>query len=481
MSLTDRTGDVRPLAGAAATVLAGALGLFGGRVDRVAPVLLTALLAVVVVAVTVGRRRTWQVAVVATAITVASLLDADEPFARMGLVLGWLLAVVAIGAALLAVRRSGWARTTAAAVAVGAAGLSVTGLRTGLQLSFLVLTGLSATAAVRGGLDLARALGVPQPAPSADRDRVVDLLSYDRDRTGRFLVLMVLSTTIAALGVMTDSTAVVIGAMLVAPHMPPRRGVSVSRGMGWLGRARQTAGVAAAGIVLAVGLSALLAAVLPVSVALDANPQVTARTAPTLLDLAVALAAGTAGAYALSRPDVSDALPGVAVAISLVPPLAVAGIAIQQGARAATAGALLLFTTNMVAILVAGVVVFGATGVIPRRGPSDPATVRATAAVLGAALCVVIGGLSLSGQRLLEATSEVQQVEATVEAWAADLEGAAVDLLEVDDDVVTVELSGPPPDLVDPADLAGRLAEALGREVTVRVFPRQVLESTGSP
>ena len=101
MSLTDRTGDVRPLAGAAATVLAGALGLFGGRVDRVAPVLLTALLAVVVVAVTAGRRRTWQVAAVAAAIAVASLLDADEPFARMGLVLGGLLAVASFGAALV--------------------------------------------------------------------------------------------------------------------------------------------------------------------------------------------------------------------------------------------------------------------------------------------------------------------------------------------------------------------------------------------
>ncbi len=486
------TAASRSLLGPSFTVLLGLAGLLGGRTDRVAVVLLTGLVAVAVAWSVGGPRRAGQVGLAAGLVIAASLppwRSAGLPFERLGIVLGAGLGVVALVAAVAAVRHQGWARATMVALALGAAGLSVTGLRTGVQLAFLVLTGLSVAAVVRGGLDLAGALGVHPPPvaeqPVEHRDRLLAQLSYDDgDRVGRFLVLMVLSTTIAALGVMTDSTAVVIGAMLVAPLMTPLMGVALSLGMGWLGRAQRTAGVAVLGIVLAVGLSALLAAVLPLAVAVDANPQVTSRAAPTLLDLLIAMAAGTAGAYAMSRPDVSDALPGVAIAISLVPPLAVVGIALEQGARGAAAGALLLFTTNLVAILVAGITVFAATGVLPRSRRVDPDATRATASALAAAMCLVIGGLSLSGERLLEATSAVTQAEAVVQDWLADtLPGAGLQQVTVDGDTVLVELSGPDPDLVDASDLAERFAEARGRQVEVRVgvVPREEVTAVAAP
>ena len=103
---------------------------------------------------------------------------------------------------------------------------------------------------------------------------------------------------------------------------------------------------------------------------LDLNPQVVGRTSPTLLDLGVAVATGIAGSFALSRKDVSDILAGVAIAISLVPVLAVVGITLGSGRTDLALGAFVLFLTNAAAILVAGAIVFTAAGY---RREAEPA------------------------------------------------------------------------------------------------------------
>ncbi len=87
-----------------------------------------------------------------------------------------------------------------------------------------------------------------------------------------------------------------------------------------------------------------------------------ARTAPRLVDLAAALATGLAGAFAIGRKDVSDTLPGVAIAISLVPPLTNAGILLSAGRADLAWGSLLLFVTNYFAILITGTLVFALMG-----------------------------------------------------------------------------------------------------------------------
>jgi uncharacterized hydrophobic protein (TIGR00271 family) len=146
-------------------------------------------------------------------------------------------------------------------------------------------------------------------------------------RMARFATLMLFASIIASVGVVVESTAVVIGAMLVAPLMVPLMGTALSVGMGWPRRMRRCAGVALSGIVLAIATGAVIGAVVPRTVDVTANTQILARISPTIVDLAIAVAAGAAGAYALSRRDVSDSLPGVAVAIALVPPLTVVGLA----------------------------------------------------------------------------------------------------------------------------------------------------------
>ena len=104
------------------------------------------------------------------------------------------------------------------------------------------------------------------------------------------------------------------------------------------------------------------AVLLPGAVDLTANSQVTSRTSPTVVDLVAAVATGFAGAVALSRRDVAAVLPGVAIAISLVPPLAVAGVCLGEGSVAQFLGALLLFLSNLVALVLVGTVLFAALG-----------------------------------------------------------------------------------------------------------------------
>ena len=98
------------------------------------------------------------------------------------------------------------------------------------------------------------------------------------------------------------------------------------------------------------------------------NGQITGRVSPRLIDLFAALAAGAAGAFAMSRDDVGDSLPGVAISISLVPPLCVVGVGLAEAEWMAASGAMLLFVTNFLSILLAG------GGVLALLGLSAAAT-----------------------------------------------------------------------------------------------------------
>ena len=93
------------------------------------------------------------------------------------------------------------------------------------------------------------------------------------------------------------------------------------------------------------------------------NSQVAARVNPRLVDLLAAVATGIVGSVALVRRDISDTLPGVAIAISLVPPLAVVGLTAESGAYSESSRALLLFGTNVAAILTSGIIVMAIYGI----------------------------------------------------------------------------------------------------------------------
>jgi len=188
--------------------------------------------------------------------------------------------------------------------------------------------------------------------------RVRDALVFDGaglwPKCLKFICLLVLAAGIATFGLLGDSLAVIIGAMIVAPLMLPIMGLAFGVSIGDRSAIFSTLLVSLTGIVTAVAVGFVLTLPIAQVVKPQAIQQIMIRTSPHLLDLMAALVTGLAGAFALSRRDVSDTLPGVAIAVSLVPPLANAGILFALGEPRLASGSLLLFGTNYVAILLTG-------------------------------------------------------------------------------------------------------------------------------
>jgi len=196
----------------------------------------------------------------------------------------------------------------------------------------------------------------------ASEERFKDLflvLRQDAKIDKIYLVLMLLSTLLAAFGLFADSTAVIIGAMLVAPLMTP----IVSLAMGLLraeqGMIKDSIWKIFLGVALALLASSLLAYILPYS---QTTSEMNARVNPTLLDLGIAIFSGIAAAYSKSFKEISQNLAGVAIAVALVPPLAVAGIGLGYSDFSMFFGAFLLFFTNLVGIVLAAVLTFQVLG-----------------------------------------------------------------------------------------------------------------------
>lgn len=186
----------------------------------------------------------------------------------------------------------------------------------------------------------------------------------DSARPGvNYFVLIVLSSIIASLGLLLDSAAVVIGAMLVAPLMSPIMGFSLGMVLGDVRMIRLSVEAVFKGVAMAVVISVFTGVLSPFK---ELTGEILSRTQPTLLDLVIALASGMAGAYALARKEVGAALPGVAIAAALMPPLGVVGLGLALGEAQVVGGALLLFITNIAAISLAGVLVFMVLGVRPK-------------------------------------------------------------------------------------------------------------------
>ncbi|MFP4248237.1 MAG: DUF389 domain-containing protein [Armatimonadota bacterium] len=196
--------------------------------------------------------------------------------------------------------------------------------------------------------------------PKRRRQIYEDVTELSRP-TGSYYVMMALSTVIAAYGLLIDSAPVVAGAMLVAPLMGPIFGIALAlvsnnRRLLWSSLQSELTGIF---IALAVGVLIGLA---PLRVPFGSEWLV--RTQPTLYDLAIALASGLAGAYALIDERVSPALPGVAISVAVLPPLATCGLAVSAGEWEMAGGAAMLFTANFFAIQIAGAAIFSIFGML---------------------------------------------------------------------------------------------------------------------
>ena len=264
----------------------------------------------------------------------------------------------------------------------------------------------------------------------------------DRGRKlSAYWVLLLLAAVIASAGVLADSVATVIGAMIVAPLMTPILGTALALVLADRRQLLDGVLLVVAGSLAVVAVGYLLGLVHVGEVVADTNSQVAGRVSPGLLDLTAALATGAVGAFALVRSDVSDTLPGVAIAISLVPPLAVVGLTLESGAPREARGALLLFLTNVTAIIATGTVVLLASRVrrvLARAGHPVPRLSVGTLVTLVAAGFVV--SVPLAVGTVLSTLNQViaGQSRPAVEDWSARRGLEVQDLSVVQGDVVVV-------------------------------------------
>ncbi len=291
--------------------------------------------------------------------------------------------------------------------------------------------------------------------------------------------MVVVSTTIAAYGLLSNSTAVVIGAMLVAPLMGPIFGVALSLASGDRSLFRFSLTSEAAGVFISV-LIAFVIGSLPLRA--DFGAEIIARTHPTLYDIVVAVASGIAGAYAMTNTRISPALPGVAISTSLVPPLATCGLCLSAGRFEDALGAFLLFAANFLAIELAAAAVFIVFGIsllsMPERGHFREYGRRFGLSIL--ALIAVSVFLTHTLVKAIENSRLSKTVQTEMASQLRTILGARLSSFTVDNhkdqlEVVAIVLT---PREIEP-DLVARLEDGLRKRINpaIRLVVRSLISS----
>ncbi len=325
---------------------------------------------------------------------------------------------------------------------------------------------------------------VSRVAPQMSREDRVTLVSrvqgssrFDFD----FLMLICLSTLIAAMGLRLNSAAVVIGAMLVAPLMTPLVGCGLALAQGNAVLIRHAIKAVAMGFILAVAIGWVLGLGLRLTGVDTATEEMLARGSPGLLDLGVAFFSGMAAAYATARPNLSGALPGVAIAAALVPPIATCGLALAIAEDQLALGSGLLFATNIVAIILGAAISLWALGVRPDHSHGGLGRwVKPTLGGLGLAGLVLACLLWVGTHRGAVPKPLPEEARAAIERILDESDAAWIDgRLREADEGVTLELTVQAEAGVSEAvvqRLANTAERVLGRPCVVRVQTNLIRE-----
>ena len=201
-----------------------------------------------------------------------------------------------------------------------------------------------------------------------------------------FVSLIALSTAIASLGLISNSTAVVIGAMLIAPLMLPILASGLALVQGNLPLIFNSVKSIILGFLTALIIGIICGLFAPLQ---ELTNEIAARGEPKMADLLIALFSGIAAAHCMSRPKLSAVLPGVAIAAALVPPIASTGISIAHWKFEVARGASLLFLTNVICIILGSALAFYAAGIRPQKN-SKSSNIWTRRAAIGLVLTTAI-------------------------------------------------------------------------------------------
>ncbi|WP_255190589.1 TIGR00341 family protein [Natronobeatus ordinarius] len=293
-----------------------------------------------------------------------------------------------------------------------------------------------------------------------------------------YVAMLLISAIVATAGLLADSPAVVIGAMVIAPLIGPALAANVGivtgdRGLQSTGFRYQAVGLAVV-VAASIGLATLarLAGLEPAGVDIVVVAELQERVSPNVFSLAVALGAGVAGILSLTR-GFSEAIVGVMIAAALIPPAAAVGITVAWGMYGAAVGAGALVAVNVFSINFAALVTLWAAGYRPQGLFEVSPTRRPTyayAAIFGVALVVLaaplVGVTALDFQATQLSSTATAEAEAALEEPRYDgLELESVEVTLDDDyplrsiDQVVVTVSGDDPGVVP--ELADRIHDEL--------------------
>lgn len=197
---------------------------------------------------------------------------------------------------------------------------------------------------------------IPRVPPDI-REKLQQELLDEAELDTEFLVLTITSCFIATLGLLMNSAAVIIGAMLIAPLMLPLRGLA----LGMLDTDRLLVKISLITLIIGTMTSMIISGLVGGFFGLPEasfGSEILGRTQPNLADLGVAVAAGAISGFAKIRRKLSDALAGTAISVALMPPLCVVGIALSQHSLPLASGAFLLYLTNLLGITLSCIIIF---------------------------------------------------------------------------------------------------------------------------
>ncbi len=237
-----------------------------------------------------------------------------------------------------------------------------------------------------------------------------------------YYVLTILSCIIATLGLIQGATAIIIGAMIVAPLMTPILAFSLAVIWGDFPLLRISVSSILKGIFWGIVISSLIAYVVPLPTLSD---EIISRTHPSLFDVMIALASGIVGAYGYSNKKISNTIIGIAIAVALMPPLCTIGIGIGIGKINVAAGAALLFLINLVSISLAGAAVFWSMKIHPIHADQDKIKKRALSQIIISFIVLIlisipVGIYMYEGYRLSEAEKD------TINAFKSRFPGISI-------------------------------------------------------
>jgi uncharacterized hydrophobic protein (TIGR00271 family) len=295
-------------------------------------------------------------------------------------------------------------------------------------------------------------------AATEDFRELYQQLRENAQASTSFIMFMVLSTLLASFGLYANSAPVIIGAMILAPLMAPIVSLSMAFARQDEALLVSSSKTLAKGFLVAIGCATLLSVWLPLQLE---TSEISARLRPTLLDLGIAIISGIAGAYANARSEAAKSLAGVAIAVALVPPLAVVGIGLGWMSYKVAGGALLLFVTNLAGI------VFAASGTFLLLGYAPFSRARKGIVLALLAVAVVSIPLALSFNQLAKEASIVGQIE---HVSNASLEIRSVQVLSTGN-IVRIRL-----DVVGQGVLDDARVRALKRDIEAELATETELE-----